>query len=263
MKICFLMERGSPPRLNPVFAELAVLLEARATQVSFLYPEQELLRLDTLSVEADLYLLKSDTEMAFSLAAALEGLGARVLNAVGPSTFAKDKVMAASLLLREGIPTPRSLAAAVPHLLATELENGPLIFKPHRGYHGVGIAVAEGVEGLPSEGAYPGLVFAQSYFGSARKDLKIFAIGETIFGVRKPFSPESFLQAGRPIPLSPEMEEIARRCGKCFGLALYGLDLVEEEAGVFVVDVNPFPGYRGVPEAPRLLADHLLRAGRG
>jgi len=105
-------------------------------------------------------------------------------------------------------------------------------------------------------------VFAQKYLGRGRQDLKVFAIGEGLFGVRKAFSAHSFLQAGEPAPLSPEVRDIARRCGRAFGLELYGLDLVEDDSGVYVVDVNYFPGYRGVPHAARRLADYVMNAAK-
>jgi ribosomal protein S6--L-glutamate ligase len=227
------------------------------------YPEEELLRLDTLAVEADVYLLKSNTELALSLATALEALGARVLNRASASALAKDKVQAAAALLTAGIPTPRSLAAARPVQLGAEMADGPLILKPHRGHYGAGITVVETPAAFPGEEAYPGLVFAQRYLSRARTDLKVFGIGDEAFGVRKPFSPGSFLREGRPCPLSPEVEDIARRCGRAFGLTLYGLDIAESEDGPQVVDVNAFPGYRGVPDAARRLAEHISGASGG
>jgi hypothetical protein len=42
-----------------------------------------------------------------------------------------------------------------------------------------------------------------------------------------------------------------------FGLGLYGLDVVEGLGGPYVVDVNYFPGYMDIPEAPRTLADYI------
>src|ERR671933_1754872 len=134
MKVCFLLERGSPPRLNPILAEVFTLLERWAIAVTARYPEEELLRLDTLAVEADLYLLKSDSELALSLATALEGLGARVLNGCSASARAKDKVLAALTLLRAGIPAPRSLGAAHDAQWAPELATGPFLMKPHHRY---------------------------------------------------------------------------------------------------------------------------------
>src|SRR5919206_1046904 len=126
MRVCFLLERGSPPRFNPILAEVFTLLERSGIAVTARYPEEELLRLDTLAVEADLYLLKSDTELALSLATALEGLGAWVLNGCSASARAKDKVLAAMTLRRAGIPAPRSLVAARADHLAAEVANGPL-----------------------------------------------------------------------------------------------------------------------------------------
>jgi ribosomal protein S6--L-glutamate ligase len=171
-----------------------------------------------------------------------------VLNCCSASARAKDKVLAAMTLLRAGIPAPRSLVAAQADQLAAEVANGPLLLKPHRGYHGAGVRVADTPATLPPAGAYPDLVFAQDYLAGARTDLKVFVIGDEVFGVRKAFGPDSFLQAGEPVLLSAEIENIARHCGEAFGLGLYGLDIAEDETGLYVLGVNYFPGYRGVPD---------------
>ncbi len=263
VRICFLLERGSPPRLNPILAEAFSLLEGCGAKVTTVYPEEELVRLDTLSVEADLYLLKSDSEMALSLATALERLGGRVLNRSSACILAKDKLLAAATLVRAGLPFPRSVAAARPAQLASRVAAGPLILKAHRGYHGVGINVAERPEALPPEAAYPDLVFAQAYLARARKDLKVFGIGDEIFGVRKTFAADSFLRAGEPVPLSPEVQDIARRCSQAFGLTLFGLDIAEDEGALSLIDINYFPGYRGVPDAAQRLAACILKTAKG
>jgi ribosomal protein S6--L-glutamate ligase len=262
-RVCFFLERGSPPRFNPVFGEAFALLERRGVAVAVQHPEEELLRLDTLEVDADLYLLKSDTEMALSVATAIEELGGRVLNRASASALAKDKIVAAAILHRACIPTPRSLAASRPAQLALQLSAGPLIFKAHRGYHGVGLAVADHAQAVPADDAYADVVFAQTYLRGARTDLKVFVIGDEVFGVRKPFAAGSFLRDGEPSPISPDIEQIAHRCGKAFGLELYGLDVAETAEGPSVVDLNYFPGYRGVPEAARRLADYIVKAARG
>ena len=263
MKICFFMERGSPPRLNPVMADVFNRLETNGVKVIARYPEEELVRLDAVTIEADLYCLKSDSEMALSLATVLEGMGARIMNPVSGTLRAKDKLLAAATLQHAGIPTPRSMVAARPDQLGAELLAGPLILKPPRGYHGAGIEIATDADALPDKAAYPDFVFAQTYLANARKDLKIFVIGEKVFGVRKKFAADSFLNTGVPDCLSEELEALARRCGQAFGLELYGVDVVEDQGGFYVVDVNYFPGYRGVPEASWRLADHIMRAARG
>jgi ribosomal protein S6--L-glutamate ligase len=258
VKVCFLLERGSPPRVNPIVAETMEIMRGRGVGVESVYAEEELIRLDALSVEADLYLLKSDTELSLSLAMVLETLGARVVNCVETCILCKDKVLTAATLARAGIPAPRSLAAAEPAMLVPEIARDPLILKAPRGYHGVGITAVEDASLLPSPGVYPDFVFAQKYLAQARKDLKIFGIGEKVFGVRKPFSSDSFSRAGEACELPPGVEDAARCCARAFGLELYGLDIAETEQGVLVIDVNYFPGYRGVAGAARHLAAFIL-----
>lgn len=263
MKISFLLERGLPPRTNPIMSDVFHRLERLGIEVEIRYPEEELARLDTLAADADLYVLKSDTEMALSLATALAGMGARVINSLDATLLAKDKVLAAAVLGRAGIPAPASFMARRAAPLRSRVERGALILKPYRGYHGVGITVAERPEQLPNDGDDAEFAFAQEYLANARRDLKIFAIGEEIFGVRKEFASGSFLNGGEPAHLSAEVVSMARKCGEAFGLELYGLDIAEEKHGAFVVDVNYFPGYRGVPEASRRLADYVVETARG
>ena len=62
--------------------------------------------------------------------------------------------------------------------------------------------------------------------------------------------------------VAPELVELARRCGRAFGLTLYGLDLIEGPDGPVIVDVNYFPGYRGVPGAAERVAEQVERFAR-
>jgi ribosomal protein S6--L-glutamate ligase len=260
-RVCAFLERGSPPRLNPIFADVFDRLRLRRIEVQVRFPEEELIPVDALRVDADLYLLKSDTELALSLATAFEHMGARVLNSARASRLAKDKLLTAVTLSRAGIPAPRALAASSPDHLERVMAGGPLILKPHRGYHGVGITVAEHPADLPDASTYPEVVFAQNYLVKAKRDLKLYGIGREVFGVRKPFGSTSFLDSGEPTRVTGEVERLAHRCAAAFGLELYGLDVAEDpERGLQVIDVNYFPGYRGVPDAARHLSDYIARA---
>jgi len=262
MKICFILERGVPPRQNPVIMEAIAQLEHGGAKVSMMYPEEELFRLDNMSIEADFYLLKSDTELSLSIATVLAALGAKVVNRVAACLTAKDKTLAAATLFHAGIPTPSSYVAYHPQQFDKQINHSPLIFKPNRGYHGAGIKIVGDPTNIPDCQDFPDMVFVQDYLADARKDLKIFAIADKIFGVRKTFSTNSFLHTGEPVSLTPEMEETARRCGQAFGLDLYGLDIAETPEADYVVDVNYFPGYRGVPDAATHLVNYIIGAAR-
>lgn len=256
MKIELWLEPRSFDAPSAVVRELGTELARRGASVALRCPERSLARLDDLPVEADLYLVKSDTELALSLATALEARGARVLNSVAAMWRTKDKAVAAALLQDSGIPTPRSYVAADPAQLSVR-PWAPLVVKAPRGYHGAGVRQVPTAAALPAADRYPDHVFAQR-FAAGRADLKVVGIGGVVRGLRKPFAPGSFASAGLPAALEWDLEALGRRCAMAFGLELWGIDVVEDEDGPVVVDVNSFPGYRGLPDAPALIAEHVL-----
>jgi len=63
--------------------------------------------------------------------------------------------------------------------------------------------------------------------------------------------------AGRHGEITDEIRKISQRVGEVCGLGLYGLDIIESDRGPYVVDVNYFPGYKGVPNAAGMIADYI------
>lgn len=68
---------------------------------------------------------------------------------------------------------------------------------------------------------------------------------------------------GEPFTVTPKMNEIALRCGRAFGIDMFGLDLIVSEGKSYVVDINTFPGFKGVPEAEQHLARYIEAKARG
>ncbi len=56
------------------------------------------------------------------------------------------------------------------------------------------------------------------------------------------------------------MLKIARRVGQVFGLDLYGVDVLETEEGLMLVDINDFPSFNGVPRKAACIAEYILHA---
>ncbi len=109
-------------------------------------------------------------------------------------------------------------------------------------------------------------IMAQRYCRPApgEVDRKIYRIGDQIFGVRRIWPLRTYQDKyGEPFDVSPELRDIALRCGEVFGLDLYGLDVVISGGQPYVVDINKFGSFIGVPDAPVLLANHILRAAEG
>ncbi|MGH2499309.1 MAG: ATP-grasp domain-containing protein, partial [Candidatus Limnocylindria bacterium] len=257
MKLCFMVARRVPPVPSPLLVDVFARLERRGCAIAAVIAEETLARPDRLAVEHDLYVLKSHTELTLSLAGVLDAQGARTLNPFASCVATQDKLVASRRLRAAGVPVPRSWATGDPEVLRSLVEIGPLILKPHRGHRGVGVRVVRDARELSALPRADGVVLAQDYVPGPGEDLKVYVIGNEVFAVRKPFSPTSFAVPGRRCEVDPEVRDIALACGRALGLGLYGLDVIESPQGPVVVDVNYFPGYKGLEGVAPLVADYI------
>jgi ribosomal protein S6--L-glutamate ligase len=245
MRITFLLARRVPDVPSQVLQEVAALLTAAGHDVEGWIPEDKLLRADRFEPEADLYVLKSHTEHALSLAGVLHDQGLPVLNPYPACLRAQDKVTASRALRAAGVPAPQTWLAGDLSLAAPLLEAGPVVVKPHRGHRGAGVVVVGSRQQLHSLPDPPGPVVVQRYIPGPGEDLKVYVAGEHVYAVRKQFDAGSFARPGRPVPVTTAVRELARRVRSAFGLELFGVDVIESAQGPVVVDVNYFPGYKG------------------
>ena len=264
MKLYFILEgRRGPQVPGPIMTAVFDILNRRGFLIDVAITEHMVLRPELLTVHHDLYLLKSDTELALSTAGILHAQGAQILNPYPCCVAVKDKIIASQRLRAANIPTPRSWVTGDLALMRPLVEQFPLIIKPYRGFHGWGIHIVHNPSELATVPTPENPVLIQEFIKESKQDLKIYVVGDEVFATCKPFSSTSFAQPGRPHPLTDEVRNIAVRCGQVFGLGLYGLDIIEGPTGPVVVDVNCFPGYKGVPHAPSLLADYIEEYTRG
>jgi ribosomal protein S6--L-glutamate ligase len=263
VRLYFILVRRVPPVPSPVLLEAFELLERRGFEVSGGIPEETVLEPDRLEVEHDLYLLKSHTELSLSIAGVLHSRGARLLNPYPSCIAAQNKIVAARRLHAAGVPTPDCWVTGDFSLLEPVVDERPLIVKPYMGHRGVGIHVVRNRRQLGELPEPAGPVLVQEYVEGSGEDLKVYVAGDEVFAVRKPFSASSFSRPGRSCAVDVAVRDVALRCGRAVGLGLYGIDLIESETGPVVVDLNYFPGYKGVPRAARLIADYVAAYARG
>jgi ribosomal protein S6--L-glutamate ligase len=262
MRIHALLMPRLEAALSPVIAELFDRLGRAGCDVSWSIGEERAYEPARLRVEHDLYLLKSHAPAALSLAGVLDARGATILNPAACCAVAQDKVVASARLVAFGVPTPRTWAGAEPWRLASDVGAGPLVVKPYNGYHGTGVQFLDAGDNLRELPSTDTPVLVQERILGAH-DLKVYVIGDEVFGVRKPFDPTSHGRTGRPVVLAPEVVDVARRCGAAFGFGLYGIDVVETDEGPVVIDLNHFPGYKGVPDAADRLCAYVLAFADG
>jgi ribosomal protein S6--L-glutamate ligase len=263
MRVCFLLARRVPPVPSPLLVEVEDRLRRRDLEVAGGIVEELLTRPELLSPGYDLYVLKSHTELALSLAGILHDQGARFLNPYGSCVATQDKLVAARRLAAADVPVPRSWTTGDLRLVEPLLARGPLVIKPHRGHRGASVHVVHDPGQLAALPKVSAPVIVQEYVPGPGEDLKVYVVGEEVYAVRKPFGPDSFTRPGRPCRVSREVRDIALRAGAALGLGLFGLDLIEGPQGPVVVDANYFPGYKGVPGVGPRIAEYVERFARG
>lgn len=258
MKIGMLMLRHSPTRISPIMPVVVQLLKTWGCEVDIIYPEERVTPLSEIRAEHDLYILKSGTELALSLAGALHAVGARILNPYPVAATMRDKIASMRVLEAAGVPVPETYVTSHSRRLASLLDAGPLVLKPYRGSQGRGVHVvwdADELDDVPND---EGPVFAQRYHKPEGEDHKIYVIGDQVFGVKRIFPAKTYDEkVGKPFTITSEFREIAIRCGRAFGVELFGFDVVMSEGRPYVVDIQSFPGFKGVPDAALRLADYI------
>jgi ribosomal protein S6--L-glutamate ligase len=264
MRIAMITVKHPATRFSPLMPAVADFLRDWGAQVDVLQPDEDVTDLATVDDRHDLYVLKSGTDLALSLAGALHARGATIVNPYPAAVACRDKVVATRVLQEAGVPVPRTWVTTRPRGLAGLLAGGPLVCKPARGSQGRGVAIlrtAADLAGLPETAAEPLIV--QRWHRPDGPDRKLYCIGDQVFGVLRPFPARSYAEKlGEPYPVSGELRDIVLRCGAAFGLQLCGVDVVESDGRPYVVDFSSFPGFKGVPDAALRLADHLYARAR-
>lgn len=279
MRICFLME---PPRSpSSVTFQIIEGLKSSGAGVEIVTERTGLVDLQNFKFDYDLYLFKSHSPLAESLAAAAHYRGCKLLNEYPATMKVRDKVLTCTMLLQAGIPTPRTFLTDNIETLRPIVREIPIIVKPYRGRRGQGIEVCltEGefdrllqkrsADAPPpdDDGGEDGtalgerLVFAQEYEEHEPYDYKAYAVGDYVHTIKRIFPATTRAEKdGVPVGDDPELESLVRRCGELFGLQLYGVDLVKTPKGYSVIEVNCFPGFKGVPgggdRISRFILDH-------
>ena len=251
MRIGFLMGRSFTEDRHQ--AGIVTWLREWGASAEPLHLGDDLIDVARVSLDHDLFVLKSRSDLAMSVAADLHGAGARLLNPYPVSALLRDRVVTFRVLRAAGVSVPETFAASHPSQLLPALDRGPLIIKPYRRYKKHRPEVVTNAAELAALGPSEEPVFAQRYHPPDGPDRLVYSIGSELFGVLR--GPER-----APFALSPELVDIARRCGAALGIDLFGVNVVESAGRAYVVDMSSFPSFRGVPDAARRVAKYVFKA---
>lgn len=275
MNICLIMDNPETPQ-HPVIA--VALQKLSATHAVRLLDVRTLTGAEAIAQEkthpqADLYLLKSHAPQALEVAHHLEGQGALVVNSWEASRACQNRVLMAERMREAHLPWPRTESFPTLGTLLAQHDqlatlSFPLIIKSyysHRGDLVDKVNSQEQLQALAAQWSHEPVVL-QEFAAGDGWDIKLWVVDQHIFAARRrtPLEPnapkEDFPIA--PDELPADWAHITREIGRVFNLRLYGVDLLMTEHGPVIVDVNSFPGFRGVPGADDALVALVERLGK-
>jgi ribosomal protein S6--L-glutamate ligase len=212
----------------------------------------------------DVVLARSRHPLALALLKEAEARGARSLNPWSGVIKSRNKVRATLALTRRGLPVPPTYLAYLPEdLRHVPDEQYPLVLKPFQGDNAAGIVIAANREELQSIGWDDSLVLAQPFIDTGGIDLKIYMAGERVWATYRASPLADGQDRHTPAAVTPELRALAEACGQVFGLNFLGLDVLESPDGPVIVDVNDFPNYTGIDDAPEAIGELVLRPEGG
>jgi glutathione synthase/RimK-type ligase-like ATP-grasp enzyme len=257
MKIGVILERR-----NPVISEAIEILRSRGAVVDLIEPRLMNFELSELRVCHDLYVIKSIAmPMAATVAGTLHALGAPTFNPFPIVQLIRNKIATMRLLAEHGVPIPPTYVSTDAEALKPLLDQGPLIVKPYMGSRGEGVCRVTTTDELMHACSAAPILAQRFHQSDDGLDHKISVIGGKVFGVRRIFPLRTYSdKVGSPLEIDDETRDIASRISKALTLDMFTFDVIVSRGKPYVVDVGAFGSLMGVPNAPAMVAERIIRA---
>ncbi|HEX8918508.1 MAG TPA: lysine biosynthesis protein LysX [Chloroflexota bacterium] len=209
----------------------------------------------------------------------LRDIGIPTINSYEATTICDNKFLTTIVLRKAGIPTLKTMIAYTPRsaLEAIEQIGYPAVLKPPVGSWGRLLAkindreAAEAVlEHKEILGSYHHSIFyIQEYIPKKGGDIRAFVVGDRVVGASLRSSEHWITNVARgastaPCTVTPEMEEIALQSAAAVNGEILGVDLVETEDGLKVIEINTGAEFKGLVDAtgvdvPGAIVEHVKR----
>ncbi len=266
---------------------LAKQLEKRDFKVELFVPADCIVDIDTFSEKFKDLNPKGALVRGFGAAAtqkiffrldiltAIEELGIKLINSRQSLEIASDKFLTSIFLKKNGIPTPKTIICedATKALANFEKLGGDVILKPLYGSKGIGItrlndkAFAENV--IYTLGQLNEIFYLQEFVEHYNRDIRVLVLGnEAVAGmyrVADNWKTNIFAGASmKKIELTPELKDLAIKAAQVVKTEIAGVDIIESEKGLQVIEVNSIPGFTALQQVTEInlakkIIDYFLK----
>jgi [lysine-biosynthesis-protein LysW]--L-2-aminoadipate ligase len=192
---------------------------------------------------------------------AMQRWGIPTLNSAAAVAVCDDKARASMVLEAAGIPSPRTFVAysVEAALDACEQLGYPAVMKPVTGSWGRLISKVNGpdqAKAIISQKSEHGsfhheIYYIQEFIEKPGRDIRAYVIGGEIIAASYRTSEHWITNAARgavsvPCPVTPEIEDLALRSCAVVGARLAGVDLIETDEGLKVIEINTGGEFKGL-----------------
>ena len=201
---------------------------------------------------------------------AMEEYGLKLINSRESLEIASDKFLTSIYLDRHNIPTPKTIICENSNDALDSFEElgGDVVLKPLYGSKGIGIirindrGFAENV--IYSLGQLNDVFYIQEFIKHNNRDIRVLVLGnEAIAGMyRVSNNWKTNIHSGatmEPIELTEEIKNLAIKAAKITKTEIAGVDIVESEKGLLVLEVNSIPGFTALQKVTKInLAEEIV-----
>ena len=247
--------------------EKAILARAAAREITVervfdreVYFDLSQRRFPEVDLVLDRSLVHSRAEYTLRL---LQSWGIATVNSFETTNLCDNKFHTNMAFIEGGVPTLRTLIAYTPEsaLAAIEELGYPVVLKPNTGSWGRLLAkinnrsAAEAVlEHKAILGSFHHSIFnIQEYIAKPGRDIRAFVVGDRVVAASYRNATHWITNTARGAssthcPITPEIEGLALRAARVVGGEIMGVDLVETDEGLKVIEINVGAEFHGLRE---------------
>jgi len=202
---------------------------------------------------------------------AIEECNVKLINSREALEVASDKFLTSVFLDNHKIPTPKTIICEDPiqALEGFEELGKNCVIKPLYGSKGVGITrlndrgFAENV--IFSLSKLNQVLYLQEYIEHHNRDIRILVLGDKVIAGMYRISDNwktniNFGAKPEPIEITQELEDLAIKAASITKTEIAGVDIVESERGLLVLEVNSIPGFTALQNVSKVnIAEEIVQ----
>jgi len=192
----------------------------------------------------------------------VERMGVLFINGSDAIDTVKDKLYTMQILAQNNVPHPKTMLVRSPvDVDYVEKRIGfPIVVKSLSGTHGKGVYLAENkknfsqlMDMMEQINDRFNIILQEFVSDSYGKDVRIIVVGGKVIGAMKRESIDGDFRANitrggeaKPVDIDEQMEYLALESTKLLGLDIGGVDLLYDNGGYKICEVNSSPGFFGM-----------------